>query len=264
LEPSDVRRDFISLRSQIDNYCRDLADASISFTAGLGKSNRTVKHPERLGDIVNGPPISLLHSTAQKSGELVDFVECGLAVIVNTFLHRWIYDLFHPQLNSSDSDLLLQIYNSIRLRDPQATGGQWRTQTFNAIESRSSAASKVTSELVTSIEKSVIALLDAVFGTSAWGRKADVDRAQLGRIVQKAYEWNKTVKSTSINLDFDPRIAENDAPFDDVSMAIGKNTTKPTCIICAVNSGLVTSEACGGGMPPTYRWLEQMRVELPR
>ena len=148
--------------------------------------------------------------------------------------------------------------------DPQTIGGQWRTKTFNAIESRPFDASEITTELVMSIEKSVIALLDAVFGTSAWGRKEDVNSGQLDRIVQQAYEWNKKVKSTSIDLDFDPCIAGNDAPFDHVSMAIGKNTTTPTSIICAVNSGLMTSEARGGGMPPIYRWLEKMRVELPQ
>ena len=119
LEPGDVRQEFIYLRSQVDNYCRDLADSSILFTAGLGASNISVKHPEYLDGIIHGPPISLLHSTAQKGGVLVDFVECGLAVIVNTFLHQWIYNLFHPQLNFSDSDMLFQIYNNIRLHSEQ-------------------------------------------------------------------------------------------------------------------------------------------------
>ena len=106
------------------------------------------------------------------------------------------------------------------------------------------------------------ALLNAVFGPSSWGEMKVASTAQLKEIVQKAYQWNNKVKSTSINVDYNPRIAENGALFDDPSMHLEKNTRKPEYIVCSSNSGLETSVALGGGILPKCQWQERIRVIL--
>jgi len=198
-------------------------------------------------------------------------VDFSLRSIFCRMLLECIFDRFHPALGiardpkrpkrSTLDRTLRELYGSVRLADPQAVSGRWRTSSFKTIAGSESDA--LASNLIPSITQLLLhdvrKLMEAIHGRQLPGQilheHVVVEAAE---VVKLAYDWNGDVKSKDVLLEYHPFGARNGGNFRPDRMELLQRPTadsassKDVAVLCGLTLGLETSQAVGGGNPPAY------------
>jgi hypothetical protein len=139
--------------------------------------------------------------------------------------------------------------------EPQIISGTFRVNMFNGINLLQGGAShrmQFASQFVQYIRKDwskVLACLPRPNNRNNGISKTAIKA--LEAIYCDAYDWNHSVKSRCISLDFHPHIAGDNSSFNEKNMDCRlKGEQRPKSIICTKAFGLLSSEAMGKGRHP--------------
>jgi hypothetical protein len=134
---------------------------------------------------------------------------------------------------------------------------------FKAIDHMDHGCSRgqLANHFVQAVHEDWAELLAGVFGPPNIDGISDEHMKTLEIIYLKVYDWNHTVKSRLVSLDYNIYIPSHNVPFDSKNMhCIAKGDRKPGSIICAVWFGLCSSQAVGKQWPPVVVWQQKTDI----
>ncbi|CAE6455128.1 unnamed protein product [Rhizoctonia solani] len=269
-EPGDITSAFRAINRAIDNLCRDIGEDM----AKLRPDNRgpVIKTSLNVRDMLivrqilypQGLTNPSLIESSSGGRPIEEFVEFALQFLINRDIDYHIFQPFHPLLKPEVNSYVMELYEGVRLRDPQVISGRWRVSTFEAHQATHT-QSNVQSWLDNYVSQLIHYLLQpflvAVYGDSA--RMSAKHKETITCIVNRAYQWNQMVKTQVILLDFQPAMFQTGAPYNLKAMKPLEQVPIPSAgepILTTVALGLESSEAEGGGKPPKCVWQEQALV----
>lgn len=219
-----------------------------------------------------------------RSLELV--TDFALRSILCYHLLECVFDRFHPilglgrdpsmrPLKRSNLDRPMRdMYGNVRLAEPQAVSGRWRTNSFKAIAA-SPDASAHANDLIPNITQlflhDVRRLMEAIHGRKLHGQILhEPTVVEAAEVIKLAYDWNADVKSKDVLIEYHPFGARNGGTFRpermdfmeqptsggaasaSASASVAATSPKDVKVLCGTTLGLETSKAPGGGRPPIY------------
>ncbi|KAF8695758.1 hypothetical protein RHS03_07922, partial [Rhizoctonia solani] len=269
-EPGEITSAFRSINRAIDNLCRDM----VEDMAKLRPDNKgpPVKTSLNVRDMLvvrqilypQGLTNPSLIESSSVGRPIEEFVEFALRFLINRDIDYHIFQPFHPLLKPEVNTYVMELYEGVRLRDPQVISGRWRVSTFEAHQATHT-QSNVQNWLDNYVSQLIHYLLQpflvAVYGDSA--RMTTKHKEAVTSAVNKAYQWNQMVKTQVILLDFHPTMFQTGAPYNLKAMKLLERVPAPAVgepILATMGLGLESSEAEGGGRPPKYVWQEQALI----
>ncbi|KAF8308775.1 hypothetical protein DL93DRAFT_2086570 [Clavulina sp. PMI_390] len=278
---------FASLNRAIEEWA---SSASEEIVAAVVNSSDPTLEPTTL-DIVDLPAFKavtlqqtdvcdqMYKGTDGKARQLELVVDFALRSIFCYHLLESIFDRFHPilgwardpsmrALKRSNLDRpLREMYGNVRLAEPQAISGRWRTASFKAIAA-SPESSAISPNLIPNATQLVLhdvrRLMEAIHGRALTGQILhEPTVVEAAEVVKLAYEWNTDVKGKDVLLEYHPFGARNGGTFRGERMesmgvemgklTLGEGSSSPDLkVLCGVSLGLETSQAVGSGKPPKY------------
>ncbi|CAE7053763.1 unnamed protein product, partial [Rhizoctonia solani] len=266
----EITAAFRSINRAIDDVCRDIGEDMAKLRpTGKGlpvKTSLNVRDMATIRQILYPQGLanpSLIESSS--GGRPIDeFVELALQFLINRDIDYHIFQPFHPMLKPEANMFVTELYEGVRLRDPQVISGRWRVSTFEAHQATHDQLS-IKRWLDNYISQLIHYLLQpflvAVYGEAA--RMTHKHNQSIASVVTKAYQWNQMVKTEVILLDFHPCLFPTGAPYDSKGMKSIERTPAPSAaepILTTVALGLESSEAEGEGRAPKFVWQEQAVV----
>ncbi|CAE6496502.1 unnamed protein product [Rhizoctonia solani] len=269
-EPGEVVAAFRSINRAIDDLCRDIGeDMGKLRPTSRGSSTKTSLNVHNMATVrqilyPQGITHPSLIESSSRGRPIDEFVELALQFLINRDIDYHIFQPFHPLLKPEANAYVTELYEGVRLRDPQVISGRWRVSTFEAHQAthdQSSVQRWLDNYISQLIHFLLQPFLAAVYGEST--RMTSKHKLAVEAVVTKAYQWNQMVKTEVILLDFHPSLFPTGAPYDSKGMRPIERTPTASAaepILTTVALGLESSEALGGGKIPKFVWQERAVV----
>ncbi|KDQ12468.1 hypothetical protein BOTBODRAFT_34436 [Botryobasidium botryosum FD-172 SS1] len=268
-EVREVVQVFRDIKLQIKNVCITLAAHLTDMLSQSSQNSSDYDMPSIQQILTNGA--SLHQLLASDDYSLEDFLEYALRFSISSKLLVDIFDRFHPKLRGQEDASMLDIYEKIRLKEPQVASARWRSTTFAALSDDNASRGPETSysgSFVNEFETNVLApLLTSLCGSWKPEMLPDSSRAEILDIARKAYQWNSDVKLDFFQLDLHPVLFHDTMEFDSSTMVLDdekyqKMSPRKGPIIASVGLGLRSAMSLGAGKPVDVHWKEKVEVLL--
>ncbi|KAF8602533.1 hypothetical protein BDV93DRAFT_545198 [Ceratobasidium sp. AG-I] len=211
LELRDLAKEFDGLNRDISRFVKLF---SKHFKAGRDIGvNKLLVEPHQLeavhklldrrGDRKSVP---LYQSRTNRHMSVKLFIHNAVALIVCETLHRRVFRLFYPDLESSMSTQLVQMYMVVQDNNNETMSGKWRRETFLALHKTLENVQAIPNAVSGSIRDSISQVFQTLFtgsGNITMQQKTaltDLARplAAVDALVQKAFQLNFKMKTEAI------------------------------------------------------------------
>ncbi|CAE6446632.1 unnamed protein product [Rhizoctonia solani] len=204
---------------------------------------------------MEGEP-SFIKSSSGAGMMVEDFFDYGIRYLLCSFLWQRIFSPFHPRLDDTLDQLLMNIYKDIQRREPQAVSGKWRVNAFIGIDltdTEGQAKDTTIANHTKQFCEGIIALARAFFGQEKDIQLEEAYHSQVDKLMHMAWEWNAKLKGKVIVLGdfyqtcYDPRLTLDPNFMEEFEPRKGVNAEK---ILGTLALGLISARAVGGEQPP--------------
>ncbi|KAG9120351.1 hypothetical protein FRC07_004190 [Ceratobasidium sp. 392] len=268
-EISDIVQQFRGLNDEIDEFslevARTISDEVFKRYPTCEKCHNPTGLREVFGNLDKLP--LLLQSSKGVSMETRQFLEFYTGSVVCRLLHGYVFSPFHPFIPSSleastQCKAFTQVYNELRLRDPQMLSAKWRVDTYSILRRVTDSRRKdLIQGLGLYIASKIVTVCGHLFGDQV---KPEMDDARLIQLVERALKLNDRIKEEVVHAgDIHTECFNYNKSYDDLRMTVldaDEGDALPSHIVSTCGLGVRFTKAVGGGKEPESTFLSKAIV----
>ncbi|KAF8606755.1 hypothetical protein BDV93DRAFT_520383 [Ceratobasidium sp. AG-I] len=249
-EPWQISQKFEEITKQVENISRNLGESFSQYKPT--RSPRTVDLVRITRQCMSRPDPPAAETPVDMDPE--DFIDFGCRTLVNDFLMKTFdQKVFHPALEPEQNEMLVDMYNRIREKEPQVIAGRWRVSSFNSYESDSYSPKEQAAKFC---RGRLFRFCTALYLQEACTEAINSIISDVEKLFELAWSWNVSTKTSVVMLDFHPyQIPPGEAYYPEGASLEGGRKAKPPAsgaILVTTRLGLMSSEAIGGSASPRY------------